>query len=86
MNEKKYFKVITTTSERGVSENGQPYCYKSATINFCGKMARVVLPENMEVKPWDFVKLGFSTRQSREGGEEIAATVVEVLKPEVKGA
>ena len=27
----------------------------------------------------------FSTRQSRDGGEEIIATAVEVLKPEVKG-
>ena len=86
MNEKKYFKVITINSERGVCENGQPYYYKSATVNFCGKLARAFCPENMEVKPWDFVKLGFSTRQSREGGEEIIATVVEVLKPEVKGA
>ena len=55
MNEKKYFKVITINSERGVCENGQPYYYKSATVNFCGKLARAFLPENMEVRPWDFV-------------------------------
>lgn len=85
MNEKKFFKVIATTSKRGIGENEQPYCYKSATINFHGRVARVVLPENMQVKPWDFVRLGFDTRQSRDDGEEIVATVIEVLKPEVRG-
>ena len=84
MSGKNYFKVLSKDSKSGIGKNGKPYCYESLTIDFYGKVAKVSLPENMEVKPGHFVKLGFCTRRGY-GCAEVVATVVEVLKPEVKG-
>lgn len=66
------FKVIARNSE------------ESVTINFYGQPANISVSKSMRVKPWDFVKLGFTMRQDHECNGEVIAAVVKVLKPEVK--
>ena len=66
------FKVIARNSE------------ESVTINFYGRPAHISISKSMAVKPWDFVKLGFTTRQDHECNEEVIAAVTKVLRPEVK--